>query len=102
MKKIKIYLDYLCFPVWIYNDDGELINNDLPKELSKDKEVDDVFVEIQNIYNNLFLNSSTEFKYIGFSTELDRQKYLKMIDDAVNILKSKLDNLYVIEKKIDI
>ncbi|WP_099192867.1 hypothetical protein [Tepidibacter mesophilus] len=102
MKKIKIYLDYHCFPVWVYNDNGELIRNDLPKELSEDKEVDDAFVEIQNMYDDLFLDNSIEFKYIGFSSELDKQKYLKMIDNAVNLIKSKLGNSYNIEKKVDV
>lgn len=89
MQKIKIYLDYRCFPVWIYNN-GELICNDLPKELSEDKEVDNVFVEIQNIFDSLFLDSPTEFKYIGFNSESDRQRYLKMIDDAVILVETKL------------
>lgn len=102
MKKIKIYLDYHCFPVWIYDGNGELIDNDLPKEVSKDKEVDDIFVEIQNIYDGLFLDNSAEFKYKGFSCESDKKKYLKMIDNAVNLIKSKLDDSYVIENKVDI
>ncbi len=101
MLKIKIYLDYRCFPVWIYNN-GELISNDLPKELSEDKEVDNAFVEIQNIYDSLFLNNSTEFKYIGFSSESDKQRYIKMIDDAVSLIEAKLGDSYAIEKKIDV
>ncbi|AKA70510.1 hypothetical protein [Clostridium scatologenes] len=102
MKKIKIYLDYKCFPIWIYNDKGELIGNDLPKELADDKQADEVFVKIQNIYDNLFINDLIEFKYIGFSSEIDREGYLKMIDDAVKLLKIKLGDLYVIEEKIEV
>lgn len=102
MKKIKIYLDYRCFPIWIYDDNGDLVDNDLPKELSKDKEVDDAFVEIQNVYDNLFYDNSIEFKYIGFSNESDKEKFMKMIDDAVNLIVSKLGYSYLIEKKIDV
>lgn len=102
MKKVKIYLDYRCFPVWIYDDNGELINNGLPKELSGDKEVDDAFVEIQNIYDGLFLDSSTEFKYIGFKNDSDRQEFLKNIEHAISLIKAKLGDTYIIEKKIDI
>lgn len=102
MQKIKIYLEYHCFPVWIYNDNEELINNDLPTELLGDKEVDDAFVNIQNIYDGLFLDSSTEFKYIGFKNESDIQNFLKVIEDAINLIKVKLGDTYIIEKKIDI
>jgi hypothetical protein len=100
MNKIRIYFDYRCFPVWIYNDKGELIDNDLPKEVRNDKQVDDAFVEIQNIYDSLFINNSNEFKYIGFNSATDRDEYLKMVDEAVNLLKTKLGNLYVVEKMI--
>ncbi len=102
MKRIKIYLDYKCFPIWIYNDKGELIDNDLPKELADDKQADEVFVKIQNIYDDLFINDSIEFKYIGFSSEKDREEYLKMLDDAVKLLKIKLGDSYDIEEKIEV
>lgn len=102
MQKVKIYLDFRCFPVWIYDDNDELINNDLPKELSGEKEIDDAFVEIQNIYDGLFLDNPTEFKYIGFKSELDKQKFLKIIEDAISLIKIKLGDSYIIEKKINI
>ncbi|WP_017472894.1 hypothetical protein [Amphibacillus jilinensis] len=102
MKKIKIYLDYRCFPVWIYDDNEMLVKNDLPLELIGDKELDDVFVNIQNIYDGLFLDNSTEFNFIGFKSESDREEFLKMIEDAINLIKVKLDDTYIIENKIDI
>jgi hypothetical protein len=102
MQKVRIYLDYRCFPLWIYDDNGDFVDNDLPKELSEDKEVDDAFVEIQNVYDSLFLDNSTEFRYIGFSNEADKEKFIKMIDDAVNLITSKLGDSYIIEKEIDV
>lgn len=102
MKKIRIYLDYRCFPLWIYDDNGDLLDNDLPKELLEDKEVDDAFVEIQNVYDSLFLDNSTEFRYIGFSNISDKERFIKMIDEAVNLIVFKLGDSYVIEKEIDV
>lgn len=102
MHKIKIYLDYRCFPVWIYDDNEELVNNDLPSELLEDKEVDDAFIKIQNIYDGLYLDSLTEFKYIGFNNESDRQNFIRMIEDAISLVKVKLGDTYIIESKIDI
>lgn len=40
MEKIKIELDYKCFPVWIYNDNNELVTNDLPEYLIGDETID--------------------------------------------------------------
>lgn len=102
MKKIKIYFDYQCFPIWIYDNNGELIGNDLPKELIDDKQVEDAFVNIQSIYDSLFTDNTIEFKYIGFSSETEREEYLKIVDDAVNLLKIKLGDLYIIEKRVEV
>lgn len=102
MRRIKIYLDYHCFPVWIYDDNGDLLDNDLPKELSKDMKVDNAFVEIQNVYDGLFLDNSTEFRYIGFSNESDKERFIKMIDDAVSLIASRLGDSYIIEKEIEV
>ena len=35
MKVIKIKFEYGCFPVWIYDENNELIENDLPPYLMK-------------------------------------------------------------------
>jgi hypothetical protein len=102
MKKMKIYLDYQCYPIWVYDDNGDLICNDLPEELIKDKQLDETFVKIQNIYDNLFVDDSIEFKYIGFSNKEDREEFLKLIDNEVNKLKTKISDLYIFEEKIEI
>lgn len=102
MLTIKIYLDYHCYPVWVYNEKGELIDNNLPEELINDKEIDEIFVKIQNVYDGLFIDNSTEFDYIGFSEEDEKEKYLKMIERAVNLIKSKLRESYEIQNKVDV
>ncbi len=40
MKVIKIKFEYGCFPVWIYGEDNELIENDLPPYLIGDSDID--------------------------------------------------------------
>ena len=102
MLKIKIYLDYHCYPVWVYNEKGELIDNNLPEELVNDKEIDEAFVKIQNVYDGLFIDNSTEFSYIGFSNEYKKEEYLKMIGRAVNLIKSKLCESYEFEDKVEV
>ena len=102
MNKLIINLEYGRFPIWIYSKNGELMINDLPWELSAEKEIDDSFAEIQNIYNSLFINNSSEFKYIGFKSDIDKLRFIKMIDSAINLIKMKTGDLYSIEKKFDI
>lgn len=100
MNKIVISLEYGQYPVWIYNDNGELILNDLPMELSWDRDIDDVFLEIQNTYDNLFVKSPEGLKFIGFERESDKEQLLQMIDNAIILIKMRAGNLFEIEKKL--
>ncbi|TRW22702.1 hypothetical protein FL857_11025 [Criibacterium bergeronii] len=102
MGKIKIYLDYHCYPVWVYNEKGELIDNNLPEELINDKEVDEAFTRIQDIYDNLFIDNSIEFGYKGFSREDEKEDFLKMIENAINIIMTKLGTTYLVENNVEV
>ena len=52
MKVIKIKFEYGCFPVWIYGENNELIENDLPPYLIGDSDIDPKFLNIQKIYDS--------------------------------------------------
>ena len=102
MNKITIDLKYGCYPVWIYHENGELAINDLPWELSEEREIDEAFIEIQNIYDSLFVDCTAEPKYNGFKREVDKLQFIKMIDNAINHIKMKMGDIYIIEKKFDL
>ena len=101
MKKIKIMPEYKCFPVWIYGENGELIENDLPAYLIEDKEINSKFVQIQEIYDGLYLDTEKEFKYIGFKENEQREAFFRDLLSAINLLKSKLNDEYIIEDNTD-
>lgn len=42
MKKIKVQLEYRCFPIWLYDENGNLIDNDFPASLIGDPEIDPI------------------------------------------------------------
>lgn len=63
MKKIRLYLDYKCFPLWVY-EDNQLLYNDLPQEISDNKWLYDKLVTLQNQYNHLFEDTSTNFTLV--------------------------------------
>ena len=97
MKKVKISLEYKCFPVWIYDEDNRLVDNDLPSELIGDPEIDPPFVHIQEIFDSLFLDDKREFKYIGFETAEQRESFLEEVFSSINLLRNKLSGEYKIE-----
>lgn len=101
MKVIKIKFEYGCFPVWVYGENDELIDNDLPPYLVGDSDVDPKFVRIQEIYDSLYLNDGKEFKYIGFKENEERESFLRELLLAIKLLKDKLDDEYTIEDNME-
>lgn len=98
MKVIKIKLEYGCFPVWIYNENNELIENDLPAGLIGDTEIEPILVHIQEIFDSLYLNDTKEFRYIGFRDQEQRELFEEELSTAINLLKSKLNGEYIIDE----
>ena len=97
MKKIRISLEYGCFPVWIYDKNNQLVDNDLPSELIGERDIDPSFVRIQEIFDSLFLNDKKEFKYVGFKEDDQRESFLRDISSTIELLRSKLSDEYVVE-----
>ena len=98
MKVIKIKLEYGCFPVWIYSENNELIENDLPAGLIGDIEIEAILVHIQEIFDSLYLNDTKEFRYIGFRDQEQRELFEEELSTAINLLKSKLNGEYIIDE----
>lgn len=102
MKVIRIKLEYGCFPVWIHNENGELIDNDLPSYLIDDIEIDSTFVHIQETFDSLYLNNEKEFRYIGFRDQEKREFFCKELFCAINLLKGKLNGEYTIDENFNL
>ena len=101
MKVIRIKLEYGCFPIWIYDENNDLIENDLPLYLIGDADIDPIFVHIQEIFDSLYLNDGAEFKYIGFRDQEQRELFARDIFLAINLLKSKLNSEYIIDENYE-
>jgi len=97
MEILKIIFDYKCFPVWIYNEKDQLITNDLPEYLIGDEKIDPMFVNLQERYDNLYVDDDKEFKFKGFASEDDEKKFLENVSDAVDLLKQKVNKSTIVE-----
>jgi len=94
--KIRLLLDYPCYPVWLYDDDGGVIDTCLPDELSNDIELDARFTDLQKRYNALFINNEKEFSYVGFQRSDEEKAFYADMLDAIRELKEKLGGRYEI------
>ena len=99
MKKLKLSLEYRCFPIWSYDDNGLFIDNDLPKELRNDEELDKLLTDIQESFDELYTDTSSEFYSSDFPTENERMIFYSKIDKALRLLVERYGNEYLIESK---
>ena len=102
IKTIRLMLEYNTYCIWLYNEDGEIIDNDNPPEWKDDKELTDAFMAVSDLYDSFFVDNQNEFKYIGCPNEETRQKITELIDKAVSILNTKNNGKYTIINDIKV
>ena len=96
LSKLCILLEYHSYPVWLYDEDGDVIDTLLPEELRSDHELDQKFDDLQARYDDLFIETTHEFSYIGFGTDAEEKLFLRDMDAAVAELAAKVDGRYPI------
>ena len=89
MKEIKIMLDYQCYPLWLYDENGQFIDNEIPSEIKADSQLCNCLEEIQSDFESLFYNTSTEFRYIGFTSTQAK----KAFEDKLNKIYKQIQTL---------
>lgn len=72
----------------------------MPPYLIGDSDIDPKFLNIQKIYDSLYLDDGKEFKYIGFKEAEKRENFFRELLLVINLLKNKLNDEYIIEDSV--
>lgn len=94
MKLVKFNLEYGAFPIWIYDEVGNFLMNDIPPEILEDSDICRELIAIQNDYNNLFIDDSLVFEYVGFQDEKDEKNFNDRVKKVISELKEFLEKKY--------
>ena len=100
--KLRLMLDYHCYPVWLYDENGNVVDTLLPEELRSDTELDAKFDNLQLRFDALFIDNEQEFSFKGFKTEEEKQHFLKDWQSAVSDLRSKAAGKYEVVDDISL
>ena len=100
-KEIRLMLDYECYPIWIYDENGNFIDNDLIEEIEEDDKMVAMLEELQNEFESLYLNNQEEFKYIGFSSETSKQDFAEKVQQIYSGLCNLLDEKYIVKNMVN-
>lgn len=99
MNTLKYSLEYHCYPIWNYNEDGELVDNDLPDELRSDVELDSMLLKVQELFDSLYIDTPTEFSSHDFATNTERQQFVSLLFKSLHLIEQRYGNKYIIECK---
>ena len=102
LKRIRLLLDYRCYPVWLYDENGDVIDTLLPEELRDDIELDSKFDDLQARYDALFIDNAHKFSFIGFKSTEDRERFCSDWENTVNELVYKLNGKYPIQNDVSL
>ena len=99
---IRLMLEYNTYCVWLYDEDGFVIDNDNPPELADDEELTNAFMAVSDLYDSFFIDNDKEFRYVGCPDDETQEALKSLIDRAVEILTIKNNGKYNIQNDIDL
>jgi hypothetical protein len=101
---VRFFLSYLCYPIWLYDSNANLVKNGLPKELEGNKKIEQQCDYIQEVYDSLFANTTSNFSFKGFAPEQinERKRFFDTLVDVIEKITSILESKYIIKNDIDL
>lgn len=98
MKTLKVQLEYKCYPVWIYDEDGNVEDTALPAELANDRALDERFKSLQDRFDATYVDTATDFYSKGFESSEGEAVFKSDLRSAVAELAKKCPEGYVLKK----
>ena len=100
VKKIRLLLEYNTYPIWLYNEDDEVVDNDNPPEWDDDQRLTEMFMAVSDLYDTFFIDNNREFTFVGCPNIETREKLISLIESAVSYLIDKNQAKYTIQNDI--
>ena len=101
MDTIRIYMEYGCSPIRIYENGLEVISDTFPAVFIDNGLIRELSIDIEEEYNGLFINDAKMFKYKGFNSENDKAVFLEKLDRLISMVKSVAGDKYVVIDEVD-
>jgi hypothetical protein len=100
MNTLRISLEYNCYPVWIIDSGGDVIDNDPPNDIRNIRELDDLFLKIQEMFDSCFVDTPKEFTPQGFKFEEEKASFLELVDSADTWLRKEAEGKYFVKNRV--
>ncbi|RQL35158.1 hypothetical protein [Neisseria meningitidis] len=92
MKKIRLLLEFHCFPVWFYDENDEIIENDwceelLPQEILSDNHLKELCIWLADEFDKLYCDEMGNFDCeklqdeFSFQTKENEQEFIDKLTE---------------------
>lgn len=102
IKKNRLLLEYNTYCVWLYDENDEIIDNDIPPEWNDDQELTNAFMTVSDIYDTFFIDNEKEFRYIGCKSTDTLCNLENAITRAVEMITIKNNGKYELINDIEL
>ena len=101
-KEIRLMLDYGCYPIWIYDENGNFVDNEIMDEIEGHQEILLMLEQLQVEFESLYINNHNEFAYVGFSSETNKHEFEAKLQRVYFSLCNLLGGKYVVRNMVNI
>lgn len=88
-----------ALPLWVYNEKGELIDTYVVPDLENDTSLVQLLDEIQDRFNNLYIDNPNVFEYKGFESTDERVEFIQVVNETAEYIENKLKGVYRVENR---
>ncbi len=96
MKKLQLFLEYGCYPIWSYDENGILIWDDFPKDDQPGKRLEELKEIISDEFDSTFINDGHEFSPKGFDSKESAKQFIAHLDEFRTLVKERYSKDYEI------
>lgn len=101
ISKIRVMLEYNTYCLWLYDENGEIIDNCNPPEWEDDQKLTDAFMAVSDFYDIFFINNKREFRFKGSKNPADSERLRNLINHAMELLYKKNNGKYEIQNDMN-
>ena len=101
MKKLQLLLEFGCYPIWSYDEEGILIEDDFPRDDKPTERLEELKALISDEFDSLYINNEHEFSSKGFDSKEDARKFIAHLDEFRVLVKERYSKDYQIVDDFD-
>lgn len=84
MKTIKLSLEYGAWPLWLIDENNQVIDTTMPEEWKGQEELESILDELQQLYESQWINNEKAFEYKGFLDKDKETRFTTLLNIARN------------------